>query len=279
MIFASSIKLISMKRFTIFTFLLLIPLFLLLSDSCSKEGGGINIFSLQNDIKLGKQADQQIMQGGSFLVLDSAAYPTAYQHLYRIRNTILASGQVSHKNDFPWRCRILKNDTIINAFSLPGGYMYFYTGLIKLLDNEAEFGGVMGHEMAHADCRHTTEMLTAKYGVDILLSLILGDNPDDLTTILTDLGLGLGTLAYSRQNEYEADSYAVQYLYPTELDAASLGDFFQILAQQPHPPAFLSTHPSPEDRLQKIQEKFAALGGVHGGTFPERYQEFKISLP
>lgn len=157
--------------------------------------------------------------------------------------------------------------------------MYYYTGLIKLLDNEAQFAGVMAHEMAHADRRHSTDQLTRVYGFQVLLSLLLGNNPGLAEQIAAELALGLGTLAYSRSNEYEADEYAVKYLYATEYDAASLADFFSMLEGQAQVPVFLSTHPSPEDRLQKINEHFQALGGVHGQTFADRYQQFKTSLP
>jgi len=168
---------------------------------------------------------------------------------------------------------------MINAFSLPGGDMYFYTGIIKFLDNEAEFAGVMAHEMAHADRRHSTDQLTKVYGLEILLGVLLGSNPNFAEQIAAELALGLGTLAFSRSQEYEADEYAVKFLYATEYDAASLGDFFEKMEGEPYPPTFLSTHPSPEDRLAKIEEHFQALGGMHGATFAERYKEFKNALP
>jgi beta-barrel assembly-enhancing protease len=255
-------------------------LLVVLSGSCSKNDKSINIFSVEDDISLGARFDQEIMaKPAEYPVLDSVQFKNAYAHLYRIRNTVLASGKLNYTTRFPWKCKIIRNDTIINAFCVPGGYMYFYTGIIKLLDNEAQFAGVMAHEMVHADRRHTTDLLTIQYGIDILLGLVLGNNPDQLATIVTDLALGLGNLAYSRQNEYEADKYAVIYLYPTEYNASSLGDFFVKMSSQPRPPAFLSTHPSPEDRLQKITEEFNALGGHAGGLFPERYLEFKQSIP
>jgi predicted Zn-dependent protease len=137
----------------------------------------------------------------------------------------------------------------------------------------------MAHEMVHADRRHTTDQLTIVYGLELLLQLVLGNNPSELAELAAALAGNLGLLAYSRSNEYTADKYAVRYLYPSEYDAASLGDFFVILQNQPHPPAFLSTHPSPEDRLEKIQEEFMALGGVHGEIFVERYSTFKNTLP
>jgi len=259
---------------------LLIPLLANVLTGCSK-GDNINLFTVSDDISLGIQVDQEIRTNtAEFRVLDSTEHADAYAHLYRIRNTILASAtEMNNKEVFSWRCTIIENDTVINAFCAPGGYLYFYTGLIKLLDNEAEFAGVMAHEMVHADRRHTTDQLTIIYGLDLLIQLLLGENPGEVEQIAASLAGNLGLLAYSRSNEYVADKYAVRYLYPSEYDAASLGDFFVLMQNQPQPPVFLSTHPSPEDRLEKIEEEFQALGGVHGELFPERYAAFKITLP
>lgn len=266
-----------MKKSGIF---ILLFLGMLTWSGCSKEDPSINIFSVEDDIALGQQVNAEIAANPQdFPVLDPVQYAAAYTHLNRIRNTILASGKVKYANTFQWNCKIIKNDDVVNAFCLPGGDMYYYTGLIKLLDNEAQFAGVMAHEMAHADRRHSTDQLTRVYGFQVLLSLLLGNNPGLAEQIAAELALGLGTLAYSRSNEYEADEYAVKYLYATEYDAASLADFFSMLEGQTQVPVFLSTHPSPEDRLQKINEHFQALGGVHGQTFADRYQQFKTSLP
>jgi len=271
-----------MKKPTYFMTAIILTGILILNSGCSKDGSdNINLFSVQDDIALGIQVDQEIRSNSAdYPILDSASNAVAYSHLYRIRNTILASASgMNNKEIFAWRCAIIDNDTVINAFCVPGGYMYFYTGLINLLDNEAQFAGVMAHEMVHADRRHTTDQLSIVFGLNLLLQLLLGQDPGDLEQIVGALAGNLGLLAYSRSNEYVADEYAVKYLYPSEYDAASLGDFFVLMGNQPHPPAFLSTHPSPEDRLEKIQEVFQSLGGVHGGYFSDRYQEFKNSLP
>ncbi len=264
------------KLIQIGTFLLVIMIW----SGCSEDDHSINIFSLQDDITLGNQVDQEITsKPQDYPLVDSVQYAAAYQHLYRIRNAILASGKVKYAQTFRWKMRIIRNDTMINAFCVPGGNIYVYTGIIKLLENEAQFAGVMAHEMAHADRRHSTDALTLNYGLQVLLSVVLGNNPSVIEEIAAGLASGLGTLAFSRSNEYEADKYAVTYLYSTEYDAASLADFFVKMHGQPTPPTFLSTHPSPDDRVQKINETFTTLGGVHGGTFPERYQQFKNTLP
>lgn len=269
-----------MKTIDRFYWILFISLLAFIGSGCSK-GDNINLFTLSDDIALGIQVDNEIRSNSQeFQVPDSAQNVAAYAHLYRIRNTILASAEeMNNKETFEWRCTIIRNDTVINAFCAPGGYMYFYTGLIKLLDNEAEFAGVMAHEMVHADRRHTTDQLTIIYGLDLLIQMLLGNNPSELGQVAAALAGNLGLLAYSRSNEYVADRYAVRYLYTSEYDAASLRDFFVIMQNQPQPPVFLSTHPSPEDRLERIDEEFMALGGVHGEHFETRYAEFKSILP
>lgn len=261
---------------------LLVFALIVVLTGCSKNDTNIplTIFSVSDDIALGLQFDQEILKDPqNYPLLDSVQYASVYAHLYAIRNTILASGKVKYKDQFQWKCRIIRDDAVINAFCVPGGNIYIYTGLIKFLDNEAEFAGVLGHEMAHADLRHTSQQLTLVYGETFLLNLILGNNSSQLAQVLSELALGLGNLAYSRQHEYQSDEYSVKYLYPTKYDAGGISDFFVKMQSQPSPPAFLSTHPSPSDRLTKITEVFNSLGGVHGQKFITEYQQFKSLLP
>ncbi|MDX9771344.1 MAG: M48 family metalloprotease [Tenuifilaceae bacterium] len=190
--------------------LLLFPAIVLLVTSC--DDGKVNFFTLDDDIAFGQQLDSTIMADPvTYPILDEDEYPEAYDHINRILNNILQSDDLRYPTTFPWTVKIIDED-ILNAFAAPGGYMYFYTGLIKFLDNEAQFAGVMAHEIAHADRRHSTAMLTKQYGFSVLASIILGDNPTILEEIVVSLAQGLGSLKYSRDNEYEADEYAVKYL-------------------------------------------------------------------
>jgi len=245
-----------------------------------KGDKSLNVFTVNQDIQFGQALDDEIMANvAEYPVLSKAAYPLAYQHIERIRDNIKASGELKYSTRFTWEVKIIDAD-ILNAFAAPGGYMYFYTGLIKFLEDESQFAGVMAHEMAHADRRHATDNLTKQYGISILLDILIGNNPDTLASIAAGYANGLTSLAFSRANEYEADEYAVKYLKKTDYEACALGVFFtKMEAQQgstERPPIFLSTHPSPEDRLEKINENCA---GSTGQPFASRYQEFKNSLP
>ncbi len=249
--------------------------------ACKDEEGnskGLNLFSLQDDKDFGKQVSAEIESDpATYPILDSAQYPEAYAHLHRITNNILNSGRVQYKDEFVWQTKIIHDDSVLNAFCTPGGYIYVYTGLIKFLDSEDQLAGVMGHEIAHADERHSTEALTKQYGTEVLFAILFGNDPGALAQIAK----GLLSLQYSRTNETEADMRSVEYLYETEYDARGVARFFEklIAAGAGEGPEFLSTHPNPSNRVEAITDKWTELGGKTGETFVDRYKEFKNSLP
>lgn len=264
------------------SFIVLLGLLALITISaCNKDkpgGGGVNLFTIADDKAFGAQVAAEIdADQASYPILDSAQYPAAYSYLYAIRDSILNSGNVVHKEDFEWRLRIIRDDSTLNAFCTPGGYIYVYTGIIKFLSAENEFAGVMGHEIAHADERHSTQALTKAYGIDVLFSILLGDNQGTLSQVAK----GLVNLSYSRDNESESDRRSVEYLNPTAYDARGVAKFFEkiIASGAGSGPQFLSTHPNPENRVQAINAHWEALGSKTGETFETRYKQFQNSLP
>lgn len=270
-----------MKIRVTFLAIILLPVMISLSGCKKDDGGsGFNIFTVQDDIDLGQQIETEIATNpAEYPLLSESQYPDAYYNIRRVRDSILNTGKVAYADEFEWSVHIIRNDTVLNAFCTPGGYIYFYTGLIKFLDYESEFAGVMGHEMAHAALRHSTEQLTKAYGITILLNIVLGQNPGMLAQIAAELAAGVATLAFSRTDEYQADEYSVKYLYPTSYDARGVAGFFEKISGSPQPPEFLSTHPNPENRIEKIMEVWQGLGGKTGNTYEQRYQEFKATLP
>jgi len=159
----------SYYRNKIFCFFL--SVFGFIFTSC--DDGSLNIFTLEDDIEMGREITNEILANPSeYPVLDEYEYPAAYGHLRRIRNDILASGKVRYADRFDWDIYII-DQNVLNAFALPGGNTFYYTGLIKYLDNEASFAGIMAHEFAHCDRRHTTARLTKLYGYQLLLSMLL----------------------------------------------------------------------------------------------------------
>lgn len=266
------------KRFTNLS--LFAAVMITLFAGCTKDGG-FNIFSIEDDKQLGLQTKQQIEANPSeFPILNPAQYPAAYAYINAMRDDLLNSGQVTHRNDFLWEVKIIQRDDVVNAFCTPGGYIYVYTGLIKYLDHKSSLAGVLGHEMAHADKRHSTNQLTKKYGVQTLLDVVLGKNQG----LLTQIGSELVSLQFSRTDESEADEYSVVYLCPTKYHADGAADFFIKIIEQggSNVPAFLSTHPNPDNRVQNIQGHASSRGCTATITAAENdaeYISFRNSLP
>ncbi len=269
-----------MKSKILFVLMLALGLGFTFSNCKKKDGTNVvqlNVFSIEDDKKMGADFSAQIAADPiQFPLLDETKYSAAYTHLRRIINDVLNKATMKHRNDFLWETKIIHNDTILNAFCTPGGYIYVYTGLIKYLESEDQFAGVMGHEIAHADERHSTEAMTSALGRDIILKMLLGDS-----SIIGQVTEGLIGLKYSRGNETEADLRSVEYLDKTDLDARGVGRFFEkLIAQgQTSGPQFLSTHPNPENRVQAINDKWVLLGSRVGLTYNDRYLQFKQSLP
>lgn len=238
----------------------------------------INAFSINQDKDLGLKVQAQIAgDPATYPVLDSVQYKIAYGHLRRIRDKVLNSGKVTNKDRFDWEVKIIRNDSVLNAFCTPGGYIYVYTGLIKYLDAEDDLAGVMGHEIAHADLRHSTRSMTREYGVDMLMRIIAGSDPGALATLVR----GLTSLKYSRCHESEADAASVEYLSGTNYACNATASFFEKLNAQGgnRVPQFLSTHPSPENRVRDINALADKIACNKSALNPSTYQQFKASLP
>ena len=259
-------------------FLFLTVLVLTLSSCGERQlGQGFNLFSINDDKELGKNVAEQIAsQPQEYPILDSSRNVEAYRFLYQMRDTILNAGNVRHKDDFLWQLRIIHDDNTLNAFCTPGGYIYVYTGLMKYLDAEDQLAGVLAHEIAHADFRHSTRQMTRMFGVQTLLSIIAGDR----AALQQVTGAIIG-LRFSRNHETEADIGSVHYLCPTEYNAAGGAEFFKKLqgAGTARPPEFLSTHPNPENRIETFYTEKLERGCRGEENYDERYQAFLKTLP
>jgi len=260
-------------------FILFFVLFATLFGSTTSCEKPLNLFSVDDDMEFGKQFDQEIKNNPDFIILDEKQYSQAYQMLNQYKTKLLATGKVEYADKFSWTVRIIKDDNTVNAFAVPGGYLYFYTGLIKTLDNEAEFTGVMAHEMAHVARRHSTAQLTKAYGIDLLLSMLLGNNNNKWVELAAGFAAGLAELKFSRNDEFEADKYAVNYTYVTDWDARGVADFFAKMETKTPIPVFLRTHPAEEDRIDRVNKEWKTLGGKQGEYFETRYNQFIKSLP
>jgi hypothetical protein len=170
------------------------------------------------------------------------------------------------KYPFEFHC---VNDKAINAFALPGGYVFVNRGAIEAADNEAQLAAVIAHELSHVALRHgTTEATKARaaQGFVGILGAILGDNAGG--ALLTELGrfsAGGVLLRYSRSSETQADVMGTQVLYDAGYDPRALAQFFEKIEADnkgENPPEFFSDHPNPEHRVERVEEEIDKLGGL-----------------
>lgn len=243
----------------------------------NKTGKGINLFTIEQDKEFGKKVAEEIASDPQqFPVLNETQYKDVYQYIYKVRDKILNGGGVSLKDQFDWDIKVIHNDSVLNAFCTPGGHIYVYTGILKFLDSEDQFAGVLAHEIAHADMRHSTRQMTTMYGIDALLGVLAG-NKEQLKQITS----GLIGLKFSRNHETEADERSVHYLCGTDYNADGGAGFFEKINAQggAKTPEFLSTHPSPENRIENFHNHKVTKGCKGSKTYASEYKQMVSKLP
>ena len=247
---------------------------------------GANIFSDDQDIKLGQQLDEEIRKNSKeYRIMQG--HPEIKEYVMAVGNKVLASPAITKRGIYAYKYEIIHNDTVINAFCTPGGYIYVYTGLLKFIDDEATLAGVMGHEIAHAEQRHASKRMTKAYGAQIVLSLGLGDNPSQTAEIGANLFAGLGLLANSRSDENEADEFSMRYLSSTPYYPGGITNFFEKMKDKKGGGGgaferLLSTHPLDQDRIDHVNLLLKRMGGpkaTETNLLKQKYQAFKKKLP
>jgi predicted Zn-dependent protease len=223
---------------------------------------GINLFSAQQDINLGRQVQQTVDQQ---VHLVNDAELTRYISDLGRKLVRFAPG-----NNYPFTFKVVR-DKNVNAFALPGGPIYVYTGTIEQAENESQLAGVLAHEIGHVVLRHSTNALTKAMAARGVLALVGGIMGEEVKA-LTGAGVNSVFLKYSRDHEREADLMAAQILYDSrQYDPREMAHFFQKLERLPGPRQveFLSDHPDPGNRVQLISQEVASLGQPHHATSSE----------
>jgi len=243
------------------------------------DANHLNAFTIQQDKELGDQVAAEIASKPSeYPILPEKGNEKIYGYIRGLTQSIITGGKVKYSNQFNWETHIIMDDKVLNAFCTPGGKIYVYTGLIKFLDSEDQLMGVLGHEIAHADCRHSTAQLTKQYGIAFLADALLG-NKAALNQIAKTLVGGVAGLSFSRANESEADEKSVEYLCSTSLNATGAAGFFKKIEGEKQPPTWLSTHPNPTNRIANIEKKARELNCSGSQTNASTYKKMKALLP
>jgi predicted Zn-dependent protease len=240
-----------------YTFLSYLAAFFLLTSSCARNPvtgkQQLVLISEDQEIAMGVDADPQIVaQYG--LYEDSTL-----QGFINQKGKEMAA--ISHRPELNYTFRIVDSD-ILNAFAVPGGYVYFTRGIMAHFNNEAEFAGVLGHEIGHITARHSVSQQSKAILGQIGLIGAMVVNPE-LAQFgeAASQGLGLLFLKFGRDAERQSDDLGVEYSTKIGYDAREMAGFFNTLQRKSEEsgaqelPTFLSTHPNPGDRNVAVRKK------------------------
>ncbi|MGA8183848.1 MAG: M48 family metallopeptidase [Terriglobia bacterium] len=224
---------------------------------------GFNLFSPDQDVEMGQQASQDVNKQLP-LIRDSQV--VSYMSSLGKRLAAVAPNQ-SGGVKYSWTFNVL-NSSEINAFALPGGFIYVNRGAIEAAQDEAQIAGVLAHEEGHVVMRHGThqasEMMLAQAPLSLLAG-VLGQS-SSLAGQLTQLGVSFGVnsilLRNSRSAESQADEVGTYILYRAGYDPHAMAQFFGVI-QKEYPRRtiqFFSDHPNPGNRIRNVDEEIPKLG-------------------
>ena len=217
----------------------------------------LNFMSEAQEVQLGQQSDPEIRG-------EMGEYPNPALQQY-VRDVGMRLAKASERPDLQWHFAVV-DVPAVNAFALPGGYVYITRGLLAHLDNEAEMAGVLGHEIGHVTARHSarnyTRTATANIGV-VLASIFVPKARPFMGAV--QAGLGLAFLKYDRDQELQADSLGTAYVAKVGWAPSGMSGVLQALGRieaasdSRGVPNWLSTHPQPADRVAKLTQTVQTL--------------------
>ncbi|MBN1881121.1 MAG: M48 family metalloprotease [Deltaproteobacteria bacterium] len=215
-----------------------------------------NLVSVEEEIEIGKELSREIEK-------EYQLYPDSEVQRYARELGARIAPHAPNTDNIPLSVKVIKDDEV-NAFTIPGGYIYVNSGLIRRVDTEAELAGVIAHEMGHAVKRHGTEQLTTIMGINLVMGLLLGSDAPDWQYLVGDLFSSVGLLAYGRDNELQADRLAVRISHAAGYDAAQYLTFmYKLQEMEDSEPSALtelfSTHPSTSERISTVKAEISQL--------------------
>ena len=240
------------------SFLLIFSVSVVLSCAVNPVTGKkqIMLTSESQEIEMGRQYDPEVIAAFGEYRNDQL------QALIQQKGNEM--GKISHRPNLEYHFRIL-DSPVVNAFAVPGGYVYLTRGILAQLNNEAELAGVVGHEMGHIAARHTvSQQSKQQLGQLILIGGIIASRELQQYADYAMQGMQLLFLKFSRDDENQADKLGVEYSSKIGYDAHKMADFFQVLdkmsmaSNQGGVPTFLSTHPDPGDRYNAVNAEAAS---------------------
>jgi predicted Zn-dependent protease len=213
--------------------------------------------SPQQEMALGFESAKQVLQTQKV-----STDPVRNAQVKRIGQRIAKTTEALHHVNYQWEFFVIDNDKEANAFCLPGGKVFVYTGLFKYAANDDELAAVMGHEIAHALARHGAERMSSGQMQQVggqILGAVMQTQGNPANTAMAMQAFGMGTkyglmLPHSRTQEYEADHIGLVLAAKSGYNPRAALSFWEKFgASGETPPEYLSTHPAPSNRIAEIK--------------------------
>lgn len=256
---------------------------LALLAACATTGPGgkksLILISESQEVAIGQQVDEEVRATNTLL-------PDSLWQGY-ITEVGEKIAKVCDRPNLDYKFHVIESDQI-NAFATPGGFIYFYTGILQMMENEAELAAVMAHEISHVVGRHSVKTLQAAYGGIIALQLALGDQSEGAAGQIAGTVLGIALTGYGRGNELEADEFGVHYMQKAGYNPNGAKSMFTKLAELSGDQGdrgffenLTASHPETQERIRKIEAQIAAMPRSVDNLpyFEERYRLMKNRLP
>jgi predicted Zn-dependent protease len=223
----------------------------------------LSFLSEAEELAMGQQADAEIRR-------EMGVYPDQELQRY-VQDIGMRLAQQSHRPYLPWTFTVVDSPAI-NAFAVPGGFVYITRGILPYLGDEAELAGVLGHEIGHVTARHVNQQYSrqAMGGIGLMVLSIFVPQTAPFQDV-SSMGLGVLFLKYSRDDELESDRLGMEYESALGYDPSSVPRFLSTLARvdrlsERGVPNWLSTHPQPESRVEKAQPVLAKYASESART-------------
>jgi len=235
--------------------ILIVAVAMLLVPSCAVNPvtgrKQLMFMSEAQEVSLGSQYDPQVIATFGEYRDDNL--------LSFVQDVTTEMGKISHRPNLQYHIKVL-DSPVINAFAVPGGYIYLTRGILAQLNNEAELIGIIGHEMGHITARHSASQQTKQQvGTLLLIGGMIASEQFAQMAEYAFQGMQLLFLKFSRDDERQADQLGAEYSSRIGYDANKMADFFQVLnkmhlsEEEGGVPTFLSTHPDPGDRYNSVK--------------------------
>ena len=245
--------------------------------ACATPGIAKALVSDDQEAQLGAQVKQELDKQGTKYIQD----PEIVNYVKGVAEKIFVSAD-KDRPGVKWQVFVIDDPKQVNAFATPGGYLYVYTGLLMAADNEAQLAGVWGHESGHVVARHSAQQMVNEMGMQTVIEVALGQNPNQLAQLASTLAAKGALLAYSREDETQADEYGARYSAQAGYDPHGIIQFFEKLkAMEGNQPAFakyLSDHPATADRITHLQQYIKEKGLTGSELGAQRLQPVKQRL-